>query len=85
MRTLLIALFMSLLVQAAFAAPAPAVAQFDSEEKAKIRCPMDKVVWVNPRTRLWYPRGSKHYANDRWGGFACLEDVKAARIKKGKG
>lgn len=65
-------------------AAAPAVAQFDSEEKAHIRCPMDKIVWVNPRTHLWYPRSSKHYANDGVGGFACLEEVKAAGMKEGK-
>src|SRR5579864_1398124 len=62
MRTLIVALFMILALTAATAAPAPAVAQFDSEEKAHIHCPMDKVVWVNPRTRLWYMQQSKHYA-----------------------
>ena len=84
MRTLIIALFMSLVLGAAIAAPAPAVQQYDSEEKAHIHCPMDKIVWVNPRTRLWYTRDSKHYANDRYGGFACKEEATKAGMKQGK-
>lgn len=87
MRMLSSALLFSLaplLIVTAFAA-APAVAQFDSEEKAKIRCPLDKIVWINPRKHLWYPRTSKHYANDGVGGFACFADVKAAGVPEGKG
>ncbi len=83
MRTLVIALSMSLIVGSALAAAA--VPQFDSEDKAHVRCPLDKIVWVNPRKHLWYPRTSKHYANDGVGGFACLEEVKAAGLKEGKG
>ena len=83
MRIVSFALLLS--ISLAAAAATPPVAQFDSEEKAKIRCPMDKIVWVNPRTHLWYPPSSKHYANDRFGGFACLEEVKAAGVKEGQG
>ena len=82
MRILISALFFSLSLAAM--AAAPAVEQYDSEEKAKIRCPLDKIVWINPRKHLWYPRTSKHYANDGVGGFACYADVKAAGVPEGK-
>lgn len=85
MRTPIIALFMSLAVSAAFAAPAPAVPQFNSEEAAQVRCPYDVVVWLNPRTHLWYTRNSKHYANDRYGGFVCKGEAVKAGMKPGKG
>lgn len=83
MRIVSFALLLAVSLGAATAAPP--VPQFDSEEKAHIRCPMDKIVWINPRTHLWYPRTSKHYANDRYGGFACLEEAKAAGMKEGRG
>ena len=82
MRMLSLALLFSL-ASGALAA-APAVPQYDSEEKAKIHCPLDAIVWVNPRTHLWYPHKSRHYANDGVGGFACLGDAKAAGLKEGK-
>ena len=82
MRTLSFALLFAVAL-GAMAAVAK-VPQFDSEEKARIQCPLDKIVWVNPRTHLWYIRTSKHYANDRYGGFACLGDAKKAGYKRGK-
>lgn len=83
MRTLSIALLLTISLGAA--AAAPPVPQYDSEEKAKTHCPLDTIVWVNPRTHLWYPQNSKHYANDGVGGFACLADAKAGGMKEGKG
>lgn len=84
MRALSFALLLSLAFGALAAAPAPAVPQYDSEDKAKTHCPLDTIVWINPRTHLWYKHNSKHYANDGFGGFTCLEDVKKAGVKEGK-
>lgn len=84
MRTLVIALLLSLPLAALSAAPAPAVARFTSEESAHIHCPYDVVVWLNPRTKLWYTNKSKHYANDGHGAFVCKEEAKAAGFKQGK-
>lgn len=89
MRVLCFALLFSLsssVLAAAAHAPiqVPGVPQYDSEEKAKTHCPLDTIVWINPRTRLWYRHSSKHYANDGFGGFTCLEDVKKAGVKEGK-
>lgn len=81
MRMLSLALLFSLALSA-LAAP-PAAPQFDSEEKARVRCPLDTIVWVNPHAHLWYTHASKHYANDRWGGFACKAEVVKAGNKPG--
>lgn len=82
MRMLAIALFLSMTMAAAFAAPK--VAKYDSEDNAHIHCPTDVIVWLNPRTKLWYTRKSRHYANDRFGGFVCKEEAKGAGFKEGK-
>lgn len=84
MRTLSIALFLSLTIGAATAAPAPTVASFTSEETAHFHCPYDVIVWLNPRTKLWYTRKSKHYANDGYGAFVCKEEAVKAGMKAGK-
>jgi len=82
MRTLSIALFLTLAMGAASAAPK--IATFTSEDNAHIRCPYDVIVWLNPRTKLWYTNKSRHYANDRYGAFVCKEEAKAAGFKQGK-
>lgn len=82
MRQLLSAAILGLVLAPTFAA-APAVPMFDSEEKVHIRCPLDKVVWLEPKTHLYYFHGSRHYANSGTGGFACLAEVKAAGNKRG--
>lgn len=76
---------LSCLASGAFAASSPApVKTYPSEDQAKVQCPYDSIVWLNPRTHLWYTRASKHYANDRWGGFACKGDVVKAGNKPGR-
>lgn len=82
MRTLLTAAALTLTLAPAFAA-APDVRTFTSEEAAQVQCPLDKVVWLEPKTHRYYFRSSKHYANSGTGGFACLEEVKKAGNKKG--
>lgn len=83
MRALIFAL-LSCLALGGLAAPKPApVKTYPAEEQAQVQCPYDSVVWLNPRTHLWYTRKSKHYANDRWGGFACKGDVVKAGNKPG--
>jgi len=84
MRTVFALLLFSCLFGTALAA-GPKVPQYNSELEAQTRCPYDKIVWVNPRTRLWYTRQSRHYANDKWGGFACKEEAVKAGMKQGRG
>ncbi len=83
MHKLLTAAALGLVLAPAFAA-APTVPMFDSEEKVHIRCPLDKVVWLEPKTHRYYFKSSRHYANSGTGGFACLAEAKAAGNKKGE-
>lgn len=88
MRTLLVALLLSLPLAAPITAPAAPkakVATYPDEEQARIRCPQDTIVWFNPRTRLWYTKKSRHFANDGVGGFACKGDVVKAGYRRGRG
>jgi hypothetical protein len=84
MRMLAIALLLSLPLAAFSASAAPKIATFTSEENAHIRCPYDVIVWLNPRTKLWYTNKSRHYANDRFGAFVCKQEAMDAGMKKGK-
>jgi len=81
------ALGLFLVLSPAFAAHSsvtPAtVVTFNDETTAQTRCPLDKVVWLNTSTHLYYRKGSKMYANTAHGGFACMKEVKKAGNKSG--
>ncbi|HEX7965381.1 MAG TPA: hypothetical protein VF651_06655 [Gammaproteobacteria bacterium] len=82
--TLILCLGMALPVAAAAKkAPPPTVYLSNSEDGARIHCPLDKIVWLNTGTHKYYFRSSKHYANSAHGGFGCLAEVKAAGNKRG--
>ena len=66
----------------AFAAE-PGIQMFNSEVGAQVHCPMDKVVWLEPKQHLFYYQNSKHYANSGTGGFVCRQDAIAAGAKPG--
>lgn len=82
MKKPLLVLALCLALSPAFA-KAPQAPMFNSEDAVQIRCPLDKVVWLEPKAHKYYFRSSKHYANSGTGGFACLQEVKAAGNKKG--
>jgi len=83
MHKLILALSLAAATGAAFAAaPAPAPT-YNSDDGARVHCPLDKVVWLDTRAHLYYFQKSKHYANTSHGGFACLKDVKEAGNKAG--
>lgn len=82
-KNFLFALAFCLVATATFAKPAP-VKTFSSEDAAHINCPLDKVVWLDTRTHVYYFRNSKKYADSANGGFACLQEVKKAGNKPGK-
>lgn len=87
MRKSMIVLSLALAAGPAFAASGsttPAtVVQFNDEVTAQTRCPLDKVIWLDTRTHLYYRKGTKMYANTAHGGFACLKEVKEAGNKAG--
>ena len=87
MYRLFLALVLASALSPAFAAHSsttPAtVVTFNDELTAQTRCPLDKVVWLNTSTHLYYRKGTKMYANTAHGGFACLKEVKEAGNKAG--
>lgn len=82
MKKLLLASALSLTLAPAFAAPTP-IQSFNSEDGAQVHCPLDKVVWLDTKTHLFYYRSSTHYANSGHGGFVCRKDAVAAGNKVG--
>ena len=82
MRRLLLALSIAA-TGAAFAATPTPVQSFNSEDAAQVHCPLDKVVWLEPKAHLYYYRSSKHYANSGTGGFVCRGDAIKAGAKAG--
>jgi hypothetical protein len=49
---------------------------FSTEHNARLRCPNDRIVWVNTATHTLYLPGDAHYAHTR-GGFACEAEARA--------
>ncbi len=84
MRALLFALSIAAVTGTAFAATPAAVQSFNSEDAAQVHCPLDKVVWLEPKAHLYYYRSSKHYANSGTGGFVCRGEAIKAGAKAGK-
>ena len=61
------------------AAPAPSGAgQFRTDAEARIRCPTDKVVWVNTRSKIYHYQGTRNYGTTKEGAYMCEADAKAA-------
>jgi hypothetical protein len=48
---------------------------FKTEHNARLRCPNDRIVWVNAATHTLYAPGDPHYAHTR-GGFACEAEAR---------
>jgi hypothetical protein len=60
-------------------APAPTGAgQFLTEAEARYRCPTDKVVWVNTKSRIYHYQGTRNYGHTKEGAYMCEADAKAA-------
>jgi hypothetical protein len=62
-------------------APAPAptgAGQFSTEAEARYRCPTDKVVWVNTKSRIYHFQGTHNYGHTKEGAYMCEADARAA-------
>jgi hypothetical protein len=82
---------------AAAPAPAPAPApvqtaarptgagQFQTEAEARARCPSDKVVWVNTKSRVYHYEGTRSYGTTKRGAYMCEADAMAAGDRAAKG
>jgi hypothetical protein len=49
---------------------------FKTEHNARLRCPKDRIVWVNTANHTLYLPGDPHYAHTR-GAFACEAEARA--------
>jgi len=81
-------------VQATLPKPAPApmataarptgAGQFTTEAEAKARCPSDKVVWVNTKSRVYHYAGTRSYGTTKQGAYMCEADAAAAGDRASK-
>jgi hypothetical protein len=76
---------------AAKTAPAPttvgtptAANQFANETAAKLRCPLDTVVWVNLRSSIYHFKGTKDYGTTKRGAYMCEKDTGAGGFRAAK-
>lgn len=65
------------------AAPAGA-GQHTTEMQARIRCPLDTVVWVNLNSRIYHFKGNRNYGNTKSGAYMCEKDASAAGSRAAK-
>lgn len=65
----------------------PAVAapgQYTSEADAKAACPADKVVWANPKSKVFHPSSSKSYGKTKSGTYMCETEATTAGYRPPK-
>jgi hypothetical protein len=62
----------------------PAEGQFASESQAKADCDADAVVWVNPRSGIYHPSGSRSYGSTKGGAYMCEKASVAAGFRAAK-
>jgi len=60
------------------AAPALALAQFQSEVQAQRHCPTDVVVWLNLPSGIYHLKGQRWYGNTKRGAYVCKKEADAA-------
>src|SRR5262245_6329612 len=57
-------------------APAePPKGQYTSESAAKMTCPLDNVVWVNTRSKVYHASGTKDYGKTKKGAYMCEKEA----------
>jgi hypothetical protein len=72
------------------AGPAPSAGtpegagQFATEAQAKGHCPVDTVVWVNLRSRIYHFSGTHNYGNTKNGAYMCEGETAAAGMRAAK-
>ena len=58
--------------------------QFTTDTQAKLRCPLDTVVWVNLRSKIYHFAGHKDYGNTKKGAYMCEKDTAGAGARAAK-
>lgn len=65
------------------AAPAGAN-QYSTEVAAKLRCPLDTVVWLNLNSGIYHFSGNKIYGKTKRGAYMCEKDSSSAGFRAAK-
>src|SRR5262245_41654765 len=72
----------------AFAAPKakaePPKGLYTAEAEAKLSCPLDTVVWVNLRSKVYHASGSKTYGKTKKGAYMCEKEATTAGFRAPK-
>jgi hypothetical protein len=58
--------------------------QYTTEAQAKLRCPLDTVVWVNLSSKIYHFAGHKDYGNTKRGAYMCEKDTAGAGARAAK-
>jgi len=58
--------------------------QYATEGAARLRCPLDTVVWVNLNSGIYHFNGKKDYGATRRGSYMCEKDTAAAGFRAAK-
>jgi len=61
-----------------------AAGQFTTEAQAKANCPIDTVVWVNLRSKIYHFSGTRNYGNTKDGAYMCEKDTGAQGMRAAK-
>ena len=60
------------------------VNQYSTETLARVHCPIDTVVWANPRSGIYHFRGDDNYGTTKRGAYMCERDALAGGIRMAK-
>ncbi len=58
--------------------------QYSTEGAARLRCPLDTVVWVNLKSSIYHFNGKKDYGTTRSGSYMCEKDTGTAGFRVAK-
>jgi hypothetical protein len=58
--------------------------QFATEAQAKANCPIDTIVWVNLRSKIYHFSGTHNYGNTKDGAYMCERDTAAQGMRAAK-
>jgi hypothetical protein len=58
--------------------------QYTTAAQAKLRCPLDTVVWVNLSSKIYHFAGHKDYGNTKNGAYMCEKDTAGAGARAAK-
>ena len=61
-----------------------AAGQFATEAQAKANCPIDTIVWVNLRSKIYHFSGTHNYGNTKDGAYMCERDTAAQGMRAAK-